>query len=31
MSNVWRWIIGIITGAFLIGLLLVGRSDRQSY
>jgi biopolymer transport protein ExbB/TolQ len=31
MNNTWRWIIGIIVGALLIGWLLVGRSDRQAY
>jgi hypothetical protein len=31
MSNTWRWIIGIVVGLALIGLLLYGRSDRQAY
>ena len=31
MSNIWRWIIGIVVGLALIGLLLAGRSERQAY
>ena len=31
MNNTWRWIIGIIVGLALIGLLLAGRSERQAY
>ena len=31
MKNIWRWIIGIIVGLALIGLLFVGRSNRQAY
>ena len=31
MSNTWRWIIGIVAGLAVIGLLLVGRSERQAY
>jgi hypothetical protein len=31
MSSIWRWIIGIIVGLLLLGLLLGVRSDRQAY
>jgi hypothetical protein len=31
MNNTWRWIIGIVVGLALFGLLLAGPSDRQSY
>jgi len=31
MSNTWRWIVGIIVGLALIGLLLYGRAERQAY
>ena len=31
MNNTWRWIIGIIVGLALVGLLLAGRSERQAY
>jgi hypothetical protein len=31
MSRTWRWIIGILTGLLLVGLLAFGRSDRQAY
>jgi hypothetical protein len=31
MNNTWRWIIGIVVGLALIGLLLAGRSSRQAY
>ena len=31
MSNTWRWIIGILAGLALIGLLFYGRSERQAY
>jgi hypothetical protein len=31
MNNTWRWIIGILAGLALIGLLLYGRSERQAY
>jgi DNA anti-recombination protein RmuC len=31
MNNTWRWIIGIIVGLALIGLLLYGRSERRAY
>jgi uncharacterized protein YicC (UPF0701 family) len=31
MNNIWRWIIGIVLGLVLIGLLVAGRSSRQAY
>ena len=31
MSNTWRWIIGILAGLALIGLLFYGKSERQAY
>ena len=31
MNNTWRWIVGILAGLALIGLLLYGRSERQAY
>lgn len=31
MNNAWKWIFGILVGLLLIGLLAVGRSDRQAY
>jgi hypothetical protein len=31
MSNIWRWIFGIVAGLAVIGFLLVGRSSRQAY
>ena len=31
MNNTWRWIVGILAGLALIGLLLFGRSERQAY
>lgn len=31
MNNTWRWIIGIVVGLALFGLLLAGASDRQAY
>jgi hypothetical protein len=31
MNNTWRWIIGIVVGLAVIGLLLTGRSERQAY
>jgi hypothetical protein len=31
MNNFWRWLIGIAVGILLIGLLVVGRPDRQAY
>ena len=31
MNNTWRWIVGIIVGLALVGLLLYGRSERQAY
>ena len=31
MKNIWRWIIGIVVGLALIGLLFYGRSERQAY
>jgi uncharacterized protein YicC (UPF0701 family) len=31
MNNTWRWIIGIVLGLVLIGLLVAGRSSRQAY
>ena len=31
MNNFWRWLIGIVVGVLLIGLVLVGRPDRQAY
>ena len=31
MKNIWRWVIGIIIGLALIGLLWAGRSERLAY
>jgi len=31
MNNTWRWIVGILAGLAVIGLLLYGRSERQAY
>lgn len=31
MNNTWRWIIGIVVGLVLFGLLLAGPSDHQAY
>jgi hypothetical protein len=31
MNNKWRWIIGIVVGLGLIGLIFYGGSDRQAY
>jgi len=31
MKNIWRWIIGIVVGLALIGLLWAGRSSRLAY
>ena len=31
MNKTWRWIIGIVVGLALIGLLFAGRSNRQAY
>ena len=31
MSNIWRWIIGILVGLVVIALLVYGRSERQAY
>lgn len=31
MSNTWRWIIGILVGLALLGLLVGARSNRQAY
>jgi hypothetical protein len=31
MNNFWRWLIGIAVGILLMGLLLVGRPERQAY
>ena len=31
MSNIWRWIFGIVAGLALIALLFAGRSERQAY
>ncbi len=31
MSSTWRWIIGIVVGLALFGLLLAGPSERQAY
>jgi len=31
MSNIWRWIIGIVAVLALIGLFFIGREERQAY
>ena len=31
MKNIWRWIIGIIVGLAVIGLLVYGGSERRAY
>jgi hypothetical protein len=31
MNNTWRWIIGIVAGLAVIGLIFVVRSNRQAY
>ncbi len=31
MKNIWRWIIGIIVGLVIIGVLFTLRSDKQAY
>ena len=31
MKNIWRWIIGIIVGLVIVGLILTVRSNRQAY
>jgi len=31
MSNLWRWIIGIVAGLAVIGLFFIGREERQAY
>ena len=31
MKNIWRWIIGIIVGLVIIGVLFTIRSDKQAY
>lgn len=31
MSNTWRWIIGMVVGLALLGLLFAGTSDRRAY
>jgi hypothetical protein len=31
MKSIWRWIIGIVVGLVIIGLLFALRSDKQAY
>ncbi|NJD58123.1 MAG: hypothetical protein C3F13_14955 [Anaerolineales bacterium] len=31
MKNIWRWIIGIIVGLVIVGLLFALRSNKQAY
>jgi biopolymer transport protein ExbB/TolQ len=31
MSTAWRWILGIVLGLLVVGLVVYGRSDRQAY
>ncbi len=31
MKSIWRWVIGIVVGLVIIGLLLFVRSNRQAY
>ena len=31
MSNIWRWIIGIVAALALIGLIFIGREENQAY
>ena len=31
MKNIWRWIIGIVVGLVIIGLLFTVRSNKQAY
>ncbi len=31
MSNAWKWIIGVVVGLLIIGLLVAGGSDRRAY
>lgn len=31
MSNIWRWIIGIVAVLALIGLFFIGREENQAY
>ena len=31
MKNIWRWIIGIIVGLVIVGLILTVKSNRQAY
>lgn len=31
MKNIWRWIIGIVVGLAIIGLIFAVRSDKQAY
>ena len=31
MSNIWRWIIGIVVGLALLGLIFFGSPNRQAY
>jgi hypothetical protein len=31
MSNTWRWIFGVLIGAFILGLVFVGGANRRAY
>ena len=31
MSKVWPWVGGIVVGLCIVGLLVSGRADRQTY
>ena len=31
MSNIWRWIIGIVAGLAIIGLFFIGSEEKQAY